>query len=239
MAACYRLKDVYRIGELGFGLAEGVQILSPEAFSPIAGATLLVEEGRAQARAIVADAETRREEERRRGYAEGLAQGRLEAVERTLREARTLDRRLEALEQDLTDIVMMSMRKLIDGFDDAARAEAVVRGALKQMRREKKAELRVAPAQLAHFRTAVEGIRNDFPGFDLIEIVEDATLAPSSVVVETAVGRVEGDLASRVDALEAIVRGLLPGGPAETDDRPGNLLEDAAAEPGERNGDEP
>ncbi len=43
-------------------------------------------------------------------------------------------------------LVLACVRKLVDGFDDRAKAEATVRSALKQMRREKRAELRVAPS---------------------------------------------------------------------------------------------
>ncbi|MGV6871604.1 type III secretion system stator protein SctL [Pseudochelatococcus sp. B33] len=233
MAAYYRLSDLYRLEELGFRLSEGAQILPPEAFSPIAGATRLVDDARAQARAIVRDAENVREEERRRGFAEGLAQGRLEAIEQTLREARALDAHLEALEQDIADIVMVSVRKLIDSYDDAAKAEAVVRGALKQMRREKKAELRVAPEHFPRLRGAIDGILKDFPGFELIEVIEDATLSGSSVIVDTGIGRVEGDIGSRLDELATIVRGILPGSPAEADDN----AQDPPAETEDREGD--
>lgn len=211
MAAYYRLSDLSRIEELGFRLSEGVQILSPEAFAPVSEATRLVEDARAEAQAIIRDAERVREAERQRGFAEGLAQGRVEAIEQALREARRLDANLEALEQDITDIVMVSVRKLIDGYDDTAKAEAVVRGALKQMRREKKAEVRVAPEHFLRLKNTISGIQRDFPGFDLIEVIEDATLSGSSVVVETAIGRVEGDIGSRLNELDAIIRGALPG----------------------------
>lgn len=211
MAAYYRLSDIHRLEELGFRLAEGVQVLPPEAFSPVSAATQLLEEAREQARAIVREARDAREEERRRGFAEGLAQGRLEAIDQALREAGTLDAHLDRLEQDVAAIVVASVRRLIDGFDDAARAEAVVRGALRQMRREKKAELRVAPENFQRLRGAVDGILKDFPGFELIEVIEDATLSGASVVVETGIGRVEGDIGARLDELEAIIHGLLPG----------------------------
>lgn len=240
MAAYYRLSDLNRIEELGFRLSEGVQVLTPEAFAPVAEATRLVDDARAQAQAIVRDAEDAREEERRRGFAEGLAQGRLEAIEQALGEARALDAHLEALEQGIADIVMVSVRKLIDGYDDAQRAEAVVRGALKQMRREKKAELRVAPEHYPRLRGTVDGILKDFPGFELIEVIEDATLSGSSVIVDTGIGRVEGDIGSRLDELDTIIRGMLPGSPARADDSAQELPASGDGEtPAEAGDDEP
>ncbi len=242
MVAYYRLSDLKSVEKLGFRLAEGVQVLPPEAFSPVDEATRLVDDARAHAQAIVRDAEDAREEERRRGFSEGLAQGRLEAIQQALHEARRVDTHLEALEQDIAEIVMASMRKLIDGFDDAARVEAVVRGALKQMRREKKAELRVPPQHYLRLRACLDGILKDFPSFELIEVIEDATLSGASVVVETAVGRVEGDIGSRIGELDTIIHGLPPGGPTRTDDAAPDLLANtevtAAASEGKGDGPE-
>lgn len=231
MVAYYRLSDLKSVEKLGFRLAEGVQVLPPEAFSPVDQATRLVDEARANAQAIVRDAEDARERERQRGFSEGLAQGRLAAIQQALQEARRVDTHLDALEQDIAEIVMASMRKLIDGFDDAARVEAVVRGALKQMRREKKAELRVPPQHYLRLRACLDGILKDFPSFELIEVIEDATLSGTSVVVETAVGRVEGDIGSRIGELDTIIHGLLPGGPTRTDDAAADLLGDVEVTP--------
>lgn len=218
MAAYYRLKDVSQLKDLGFQLSEGIQILPAEAVAPVSEATQLLEDARAQAQDIIRDAEREREEERQRGFEEGLQQGQMQSVELMLRQSAILDSRIEALEQELMNIVLVSMRKLVDEFDDSAKAEAVVRGALKQMRREKKAEIRISPEQLAFFRNAVAGLLADFPGFELIEIVEDATLSAPHVVVETSVGRIEGDLGSRLADFENIIRGILPGAPIKEDE---------------------
>ncbi|MFT0891987.1 type III secretion system stator protein SctL [Pseudochelatococcus sp. G4_1912] len=217
MVAYYRLKDVSQLKDLGFRLSEGIQVIAPEAIAPVSEATQLLEDARAQALAIVRNAEEVREAERQRGYEEGLAQGQMQSVELMLHQSADLDRRIEALEQDLTNILMVSMRKLVDGFDDATKAEAIVRGALKQMRREKKAEIRVSPEQLAYFRKAVTRILLDFPGFDLLEVVEDASLSAPHVVVETSVGRIEGDLGSRLTEFDNIIRGMLPGAVPDED----------------------
>jgi len=80
-----------------------------------------------------------------------------------------------------------------------------VREALKQMRREKKAELRVAPEQYAELRDRIEDIRKDFPEIQLIDVVEDPALKPPQIVVETSIGRVEGDLGRHIEELERAI----------------------------------
>ena len=196
----------YRLSELGYRLPAGAHVLAPEALAPLDEATRLLADAEAKAAAIVADAEAAHARECARGYEEGLARARLEALERLLQETDLLDQKLRAAERDLADLVAAGVRKLIDGFDDVARAEAVVRGALKQMRREKKAELRVSPAQVLHFRAAVGDIVKEFPEIDLVDVVEDPALAPPQVVVETSIGRVEGDFGRRLDELIDLIR---------------------------------
>lgn len=196
----------YRLNELDYRLAEGMQVLAPEVFAPVEEAVGLVEQARMHAAAIVQDAEKVREDERRKGFEQGLLEGRLQAVEQFLHQSADIDSRLGALEQELAGIVSGCVRQIIDGFDATSQAEAMVRGALKQMRREKKAELRVSPEQHAHFRKAVDGILADFPGYELIEVVEDTTLSAPQVVVETSIGRVEGDLGTRLADLDDIIR---------------------------------
>ncbi len=130
----------------------------------------------------------------------------LEAAERLLQESGMLDTKLREVERDLVHVVSASVRKLIDTFDDVARAEAVVRGALRQMRREKKAELRVSSEQLAHFKSSIGGIIKEFPEVELVDVIEDATLTSPQVVLETSIGRVEGDFGTRLAELEEIIR---------------------------------
>lgn len=199
----------YRLSELGFALPAGAHVLPPEAVRALEGATALLQAAEEKAAGIVADAEKVYADERERGYREGLATARLEAFERLIGESATLDNALRAAEPELARLVFGCVRKLVDGFDDRTKAEATVRGALKQMRREKRAELRVAPSQYAEFSASIGGIVAQFPELELVDVVEDAGLEAPRVVVETAIGRVDGDLGDNLAALEVALRRVI------------------------------
>jgi type III secretion protein L len=196
----------YRLNDFGFRLAAGAHVVPKADFTAIEEANALVAEAEARARAILAEAEAVYASEKQRGYDDGLKLAAAEAVERLLEENRVLEKGLTDLESDLTRLVTASVRKLIDGFDDAAKVEAVVRYALKQMRREKRAEIRVPSALYEHFRARVATITAEFPEVELIDVVEDPALARSQVIVETSIGRVDADLGGRLDELEALIR---------------------------------
>jgi type III secretion protein L len=196
----------YRLKELGYRLQAGAHILSREEFAPLEQANALLQDAEERGRAIVADAQAAYQRECERGYQDGLAKAKLEAAERLLQESATLDAKLREVERDLVHVVSASVRKLIDTFDDTTRAEAVVRGALRQMRREKKAELRVSPEQLAHFRASIGAIIKEFPEVELVDVIEDTSLTAPQVVLETSIGRVEGDFGSRLAELDEIIK---------------------------------
>jgi type III secretion protein L len=196
----------YRLNELGFRLGAGYQLLTSDEVAPVAEATRLLAEAEARATTIVADAEEGYRRECERGYQDGLDRARLEAVERLLAESHALDEKLRSVERDLVGIVVSSVKRLVHDLDDSVKAEALVRSALRQMRREKRAELRVSPEQFLHFKAAMVEIGKDFPEVDLVDVVEDADLSPPQIIVETSIGRVEGDLGRNLAELEMMIR---------------------------------
>lgn len=200
------MASYYRLTELGYRLPAGAHIVPAEELARLKEAGGILEAAEARAAAIVADAEEAYRRECARGYAEGLAQGKLHEAERLLRESSVLDEKIGEVERDLASVVSACVRKLIEDFDDNARAAAVVRGALRQMRHEKKAELRVSSQQVAHFREVIGSIKAEFPEVELIDVIEDTTLTAPDVILETSIGRVQGDFGARLAELETIIK---------------------------------
>ena len=199
----------YRLRELGFQLASGAQILPKERFEPVDAAAALIEEAEAKAARIV---EVSREEfvrEQIRGYEEGRMRAELEAVQWLLGEEHLLEQRLSEIEKQIASIVMVCVRRLVDGFDDRQKAESMVRAALRQMRREKRAELRVSSEQLAEMKASIGSIIRDFPEVELVDVVEDSSLCAPQIILETKIGRVEADIGRSLERLEGSVREML------------------------------
>lgn len=199
----------YRLRELGFRLPSGAQILSKEQFDPVDCAAALIAEAEAKAARIVEVAREEFVREQIRGYEEGRTRARLEAVQWLLGEEHLLEQRLAEIEKQIASIVIVSVRRLIEGFDDRAKAESMVRAALRQMRREKRAELRVSTEQLVDLKASIGSIIRDFPEVELVDVVEDSSLCAPQIILETKIGRVEGDLGRSLERLEATVREML------------------------------
>jgi type III secretion protein L len=196
----------YRLKDLGFRLAAGANVVPRAEFAAVADATQLVADAEAKAAEIIKAAEAAFAQEKLRGYEAGLAQAQVESVERLVSESQVLDSSLMVIERDLAKLVAAGVRKIIEDFDDQSRAEAVVRSALKQMRQEKRAQLRAPTGLYEQMRARIGVIVKEFPEVDLIDVVEDTTLEPTQVIIETSVGRVDGNLSHRLDELETVIR---------------------------------
>lgn len=196
----------YRLKELGFRLAQGGHVIPADEFDAIEEAARLMRDAEERSAGIIADAKIVYEQEKLRGYEDGLENARLEAIKRLIDEHRILDRALQEVAQDLSILVSSCVRKLIDGFADTARVESIVRIALGKMRREKRVEMRVSPALCPFLRSSVDALRNDFPEIELIDVIEDEALASDQVIVETSLGRVDGNLGQRLEELDLVIR---------------------------------
>ncbi len=200
MVAYYRLKD------FGFTMAAGGYVVPRSEFAAMEEASRLLAQAEATCAEILEQARETYENEKRRGYEEGLANARIESIGQLIRESSDLDQGLRAVERDLARIVAEFVHKLLVGVDKSVRAEAVVRAALRQMRQEKRGELRVPTALYEHFRERIADIVKEFPEVELVDVVEDRTLEPTRVIFETAVGRVDGNIAQRLDDIESEIR---------------------------------
>ena len=190
-------------------LAPGTRIVRAADVAAWAQAEGLLAAARAQADAILAGAEEALAAERARGYAEGLAEARLEQVEKMMDTVgRTVDY-FAAVEGDMVALVMGAVRKIIDGYGDHERVLLVVRNALAVVRNQKQMTLRLPPAQVDAVRARVNELLAAYPGVGYLDIVADARLQGDACILESEIGLVEASIDGQVAALEGAFRKVL------------------------------
>ena len=190
-------------------LAPGTRIVRAADVAAWAQAEGLLAAARAQADAIVAGAEDALAAERARGYAEGMAEARMEQAEKMMD---TVGRTVEyfaAVEGDMVALVMGAVRKIIDGYDDHERVLLVVKNALAVVRNQKQMTLRLPPAQVDPVRARVNELLAAYPGVGYLDIVADARLQGDACILESEIGLVEASIDGQVAALEGAFRKVL------------------------------
>jgi len=164
-------------------------------------AQALLEGARAQADAIMAGAQAAFEAERQRGYAEGKEQALLDQAEKMIETvSRTVDY-FAGVENEMVELVMQAVRKVVDGFDDREKVVVVVRNALAVVRNQKQMTLRLHPDEVEVVRERINDILAAYPGVGYLDLVADLRLSRGACILESEIGMVEASLQGQLDAL--------------------------------------
>jgi len=161
----------------------------------------LLESARRQAAEIAEAAKQAFEEERQRGFEEGVTEARLEAAEQMVENvSRTIDY-FASVEGRMVELVMSALRKILADFSDQDRVVQVVKKALAVVRNQKQVVLRVPPAQVEPLRQRTNELLAAYPGIGFLDIVPDARLGPDGCILETDIGSVDASIEVQLQAL--------------------------------------
>ena len=164
-------------------------------------ATAVIEGAEAEAAAIRASAQAAHEQERQRGYQEGLESARLEAAEQMIANVSSTIDYYEKVEGRMTELVLQAMRRIVADYNDRERVTTVVRGALSAVRNQKQVTLRVAPDKVDLLKQSTDELLASFPGIGYVDIVGDGRLNGDACIVETEIGIVEASMESQITAM--------------------------------------
>lgn len=169
----------------------------------------LIAAAAAQAQAIEAQAAAAYEAERVRGYQDGLMEAKIEQAEQMIENVgRTIDY-FARVETEMVELVMASVRKIIEGFDDDERVLIVVRNALSVVRNQKQMTLRLHPSKVEMVRAKTHVLLADYPGVGYLDIVADARLQEQACILESEIGMVEASIEGQLGALQRAFQKIL------------------------------
>jgi len=201
--------QLYRLKEIGVGLSAAVPVLKREDAAAVAQAEDIVAAAEARAAEIIRDAESIYAAEKARGYSEGKAEAAREALAATVAEQAALDAALARVEADLAALVIACLRHILAEMEPLPVAQELARAGLRKMRQERRAQLFVSPTLAEAMRCTVEAITAHFPEVELLDVVEDPSLDPPSVVIQSSLGKVSCVLDDAIADVEVLVREAL------------------------------
>lgn len=162
----------------------------------------LLERARADADRLRAEALAAFEDEKRRGFEEGLTQAQFEQTERMIENAAKMVEFFAAVEQRMVGLVMDAVRRIIADYDDTQRVMAVVKSGLAVMRNQKQLTLRLAPAHTEMVKSRAADLLQSYPGIGILDIVSDSRLKGDAAILESEIGVVEASVDMQLQALE-------------------------------------
>ena len=194
-------RDALTPRKLAASLPPGTRVLPAADLAALVEAQAVLDDAHAQAEAILAGAREAFEAERRRGYEDGKQEALLDQAEKMIE---TVSRTVEyfaGVENEMVDLVMASVRKVVDGFDDREKVMIVVRNALAVVRNQKQMTLRLHPAEIESVRERINDILAAYPGVGYLDLLADARLGRGACILESQIGMVEASLEGQIEAL--------------------------------------
>ena len=194
-------RDALTPRKLAANLDPAARVLRAADLAVLVQAQEVLDNAHAQAQAIVAGAQEAFEAERRRGYEDGKQEALLDQAEKMIETvSRTIDY-FAGVENEMVDLVMAAVRKVMDGFDDREKVMAVVRNALAVVRNQKQMTMRLHPGDVDTVRERINDILAAYPGVGYLDLVGDARLARGACILESEIGMVEASLEGQLEAL--------------------------------------
>ena len=182
-------------------LAPGTKVLKAADHAALAQAQTMLESARQQADALLAGAQAAFDAECRRGYEDGHAEALMNQAEKMIE---TVGRTVEyfaGVENEMIELVLAAVQKIIDGYDDREKIMVVVRNALAVVRNQKQMTLRLHPGEVETVREQVNELLAAYPGVGYLDLVADARLDRGACILESEIGVVEASLESQLQAL--------------------------------------
>jgi type III secretion protein L len=193
------------------GFKELIASAEERAVAIVAAATQRAKEivatANAEAKKIVGSADAAREEEKKRGYGDGLVEGKKEMAVRMAELAKKEMANFVAFEESVQNIVMRSIRRIVGELGDDERMRKLVRNALSVVRNQKKIILKVHPDDAAAARKGVSDatVADGDGEVRFVEVIADGRLEKNSCIMETEIGTIDASL----DTLLAAIRNLV------------------------------
>ena len=169
----------------------------------VRSAAEIVAAAEAQAAQIREDAKVAYEEERKKGYDKGIADGKTEIAMQKLDLVDSSVEFMENVEEKMSEIVMKALKSCVAEIGDREMVIQIVRKTMAAViRTQRQVTLKVAPELVETVRSRVSELTATFPTIETFDVVEDPRLKGSACVLETEAGVADASVESQLAAIE-------------------------------------
>lgn len=188
--------------EPGLSLTPTKKILKAKEYGAFVQAQEIIALAKEEAAAIKQKAQEDYEAEKKRGFKEGMLEGKEKISEHMVTSVATTVQQLESFEGEVIEIVMNAVKRIIGELDDTERISRVVKKALAVVRNQKKIILRVHPKDSERLQKQLDTILEDFPGIAFLDITPDSRMKEGDCMLETDIGSVDARIAVQLEAIK-------------------------------------
>ena len=186
-----------------FVLQSDRRVVKAADVATVRSAADIVAAAEAQAAQIREDAKAAYEEERKKGYDKGIADGKTEIAMQKLDLVDSSVAFMENVEEKMSEIVMKALKSCVAEIGDREMVIQIVRKTMAAViRTQRQVTLKVAPELVETVRARVSELTATFPTIETFDVVEDPRLKGSACVLETEAGVADASVESQLAAIE-------------------------------------
>ena len=190
-----------------FELSTDSPLVKADEAASVASAEAIVAAAEAEAAKIAEDAKAAYAAEKKRGYDDGIAEGREQILVQKLDLLDESVAFMEKVEEKIAGVVIQAMRKCISEIGDKELVVQTVRKALQTIiRNQALITIKVAPAMVDVVKARMDDILSGFPTVTHADVKEDRHLENTACVVETEAGIVESSVERQLAAVEKSIK---------------------------------
>ena len=186
-----------------FVLQSDRRVVKAADVATVCSAAEIVAAAETQAAQIREDAKAAYEEERKKGYDKGIADGKTEIAMQKLDLVDSSVAFMEDVEEKMSEIVMKALKSCVAEIGDREMVIQIVRKTMAAViRTQRQVTLKVSPELVETVRARVSELTATFPTIETFDVVEDPRLKGSACVLETEAGVADASVESQLAAIE-------------------------------------
>ena len=198
-----------------YKLASDRRLVKASDVATVRTADEIIAAAEAEAARIREEARVAFEEEKKRGYDKGLAEGKMEIAMQKLDLVDSSVKFMESVEGKMADIVMKALKSCVMEIGDSEMVVQIVRKTMRAViRTQRQVTVKVAPEMTAAVKARVDALRAEYPTVETLDVVEDPRLKGPACILETEAGVADASVDTQLAAIERSLKRHMAGNPA-------------------------
>ena len=195
------------VNKQNFQLASDRRLVKLEEVATVQTAEEIIAAAEAEAARIREEAKAAFEEEKKKGYEKGLADGKLEISMQKLDLIDSSVAFMESVEDKMADVVLKALRSCVVEIGDKEMVLQIVRKTMNAViRTQRQVTLKVAPEMVEVVRARVAELKAAYTTIETLDVVEDPRLKGTACLLETEAGVAEASAETQIAAIEKSIQ---------------------------------
>lgn len=203
------------INKPDFTLVSDRRVIKAADVATVRRAEEIIAAAEADAERIREEAKAAFEDEKKRGYEEGLQKGKLEIAMQKLDLVDKSVEFMESVEGKMADVVMKALKTCVVEIGDREMVVNIVRKTMSAViRTQRHVTLKVAPEMTGVVKDRLAEFRQIYPTVESFDVVEDPRLKGAACILETEAGVADASVDTQLAAIKRSLDRHIMGGHA-------------------------